>query len=130
LRRHVSVRPAFNHEHTGAATASAASPQIKYQPSPNEEEVEIDFTPPFKRISMCSGLEEVLNCKLPALDDPAADDALRALLKKHEVELTPPHTTARMLDALVGEFLEGEAARRLRRRLKREAQRVCARVHV
>jgi lysyl-tRNA synthetase, class II len=82
--------------------------QIKYQPSPNEEEVEIDFTPPFKRISMCSGLEEVLNCKIPQLDDPQADDILRALLAEHEVELAPPHTTARMLDALVGEFLEGE----------------------
>ena len=56
---------------------------------------------------MCSGLEEVLGVKLPALDDPGADDFLRELMKKHEVDLTPPHTTARMLDALVGEFLEG-----------------------
>jgi lysyl-tRNA synthetase, class II len=57
---------------------------------------------------MCSGLEEVLKCKIPQLDDPQADDILRALLAEHEVELAPPHTTARMLDALVGEFLEGE----------------------
>ena len=28
--------------------------------------VEIDFTPPFRRISMVSGLEEALNVKLPA----------------------------------------------------------------
>ena len=58
---------------------------------------------------MCSGLEEVLQCKIPQLDDPQADDILRALLAQHEVELAPPHTTARMLDALVGEFLEGKS---------------------
>lgn len=28
--------------------------------------VDIDFTPPFRRISMCSGLEEALDMKLPA----------------------------------------------------------------
>ncbi len=28
--------------------------------------VDIDFTPPFRRISMCAGLEEALNVKLPA----------------------------------------------------------------
>lgn len=27
--------------------------------------VDIDFTPPFRRISMCAGLEEALDCKLP-----------------------------------------------------------------
>lgn len=28
--------------------------------------MDIDFTPPFRRISMCAGLEEALNVKLPA----------------------------------------------------------------
>eukprot|EP00611_Tribonema_gayanum_P020012 TRINITY_DN3578_c0_g1_i1.p1 TRINITY_DN3578_c0_g1~~TRINITY_DN3578_c0_g1_i1.p1 ORF type:complete len:840 (-),score=319.07 TRINITY_DN3578_c0_g1_i1:276-2795(-) len=91
---------------SGMVKNICGSYKIKYQPSPNEEEVEIDFTPPFKRVSMVSGLEEILKVKMPALDDPNADTVLRGLIKEHAIELPPPHTTARMLDALVGEFLE------------------------
>lgn len=80
--------------------------KIKYAPKPGANEVEIDFTPPFKRISMMDGLEEAMNVKLPALDDPDVDEKLSALLKKHELECAPPHTTARLLDTFVGEFLE------------------------
>jgi len=79
---------------------------IKYSPKPGAAEVEIDFTPPFKRISMMDGLEEAMKVKLPALDDPEIDEKLSALLKKHELECAPPHTTARLLDTFVGEFLE------------------------
>jgi len=79
---------------------------IKYSPKPNAPEVEIDFTPPFKRVSMMEGLEEAMNTKLPALDDPDIDEKLVALLKEYELECAPPHTTARLLDELVGEFLE------------------------
>ena len=80
--------------------------KIQYSPKPGAPEVEIDFTPPFKRISMMEGLEEKMGVKLPELDDPEIDAKLLELLKKHELECTPPHTTARLLDTLVGEFLE------------------------
>lgn len=80
--------------------------KIKYAPKPGMDEVEIDFTPPFKRISMMEGLEEAMNCKLPALDDPEIDEKLLVLMAKHELECSPPHTTARLLDTFVGEFLE------------------------
>jgi lysyl-tRNA synthetase class 2 len=80
--------------------------KIKYSPKPGMDEVEIDFTPPFKRISMMEGIEEAANCKLPELDDPDVDKKLLELLAKHNLECTPPHTTARLLDTLVGEFLE------------------------
>jgi lysyl-tRNA synthetase class 2 len=79
---------------------------IRYSPKPGAPEVEIDFTPPFKRISMMEGLEEAMQCKLPALDDPEVDAKLQQLLEEKGVECNPPHTTARMLDALVGEYLE------------------------
>jgi lysyl-tRNA synthetase class 2 len=82
--------------------------KIKYSPKPGMDEVEIDFTPPFKRISMMAGLEEKMNVKLPALDDPDVDIKLFALLKRHELECSPPHTTARLLDTFVGEFLEND----------------------
>ena len=80
--------------------------KIKYSPKPGMEEVEIDFKPPFKRISMMEGLEEAMKVKFPALDDPEVDAKLIKLLEKHELECVPPQTTARLLDTLVGEFLE------------------------
>jgi lysyl-tRNA synthetase, class II len=82
--------------------------KITYQPKPGQPEVEIDFTPPFKRISMMEGLEERMKCKLPDLDDPECEKKLVALLAQHGLECTPPHTSARLLDTLVGEFLESE----------------------
>lgn len=80
--------------------------KIKYSPKPGAPEVEIDFTPPFRRISMMEGLEEAMKIKLPALDDEDVDIKLFQILRKFELECTPPHTTARLLDTLVGEFLE------------------------
>lgn len=79
---------------------------IQYSPKPGQPEVSIDFTPPFKRIPMMEGLNEAMNTTLPALDDPDIDAKLVALLGKHELECAPPHTTARLLDTFVGEFLE------------------------
>ena len=80
--------------------------KIKYQPKPNAEEVEIDFTPPFRRISMIEGIEEKIGRRLPALDDPRAEAELGAILEEFDLECAPPLTTARLLDTLVGEFLE------------------------
>ena len=80
--------------------------KIKYSPKPGHPEVEIDFTPPFKRISMMEGLEEAMKTKLPELDDPEIEEKLIAILAEHNLECTPPQSTARLLDTLVGEFLE------------------------
>jgi lysyl-tRNA synthetase class 2 len=82
--------------------------KINYSPKPGAPEVEIDFTPPFKRISMMDGLEEKMKCKLPELDDPDIDKKLFAIMKSHNLECSPPHTTARVLDCFVGEFLESD----------------------
>jgi len=68
--------------------------------------MEIDFTPPFKRISMMEGLEEVLGVELPALGDPDIDEKLRVFLVAHKLTCEAPQTTARLLDTLVGAFLE------------------------
>jgi lysyl-tRNA synthetase, class II len=80
--------------------------KIKYSPKPGMDEVEIDFTPPFKRISMMEGLEEVMQTKLPALDDPECEKKLLQLLQERGLECNPPHSTSRLLDTLVGEYLE------------------------
>ncbi|ETN61063.1 lysyl-tRNA synthetase [Anopheles darlingi] len=95
---------------SGMVYAIHGSYKIKYHPEgPEGQEYEIDFTPPFKRISMISSLEEILKVKFPAADQlhtPAAVRFLDELCVKHEVECKPPRTAARLLDKLVGEYLE------------------------
>ncbi|KAG5311790.1 SYK ligase, partial [Acromyrmex insinuator] len=84
--------------------------KIEYHPDgPEGKACEIDFTPPFKRISMMTQLEEVLQVKLPEADQlntPTAIKFLSDLCDKHEIECPPPRTSARLLDKLVGEFIE------------------------
>lgn len=76
---------------------------------PEAEPIEIDFTPPWRRISMVSGLEEVLQVTFPEdLESPEAREMLTELVQKHNVNCPPPHTPARLLDKLVGEFLEAQ----------------------
>lgn len=84
---------------------------IDYHPNGQGTEpcYKVDFTPPFKRVHMWEGLEEALKCKLPlpnTLHTPEARDTLDALCKKHNVDCSEPRTAARLLDKLVGEFLE------------------------
>jgi len=84
--------------------------QVTYHPDgPDGEAVTIDFTPPFKRVNMIPALEEILKVQFPKpteLSTPEANKFLSDLCEKHGVECTPPRTTARLLDKLVGEFLE------------------------
>ncbi|XP_012539571.1 lysine--tRNA ligase isoform X1 [Monomorium pharaonis] len=84
--------------------------KIQYHPDgPEGKAYEIDFTPPFKRISMIKTLEEVLQVKLPDADQlntATANKFLSDLCEKHEIECPPPRTSARLLDKLVGEFIE------------------------
>lgn len=82
--------------------------QITYHPDgPEGKEVAIDFTPPFRRISMVGGLEEALRVQLPKdLESEETRAFLIDLCAKHQVDCPAPKTTARLLDKLVGEFVE------------------------
>lgn len=82
--------------------------KIQYTPH-GCEPVEVDFTPPFRRISMVAGLEECLGVKIPSpLESDEANLFLQQLCKKHEVRCDAPLTTARLLDKLVGKYLESQ----------------------
>lgn len=87
---------------SGMVKAIHGSYKITYHPDgPEGEAVEIDFTPPFKRISMMKTLEEVLKVKLPQADQlntPEANQILSDICTKHEIECPPPRTAARLLD--------------------------------
>ncbi|VDD92537.1 unnamed protein product, partial [Enterobius vermicularis] len=70
---------------------------------------EVDFTPPFRRVNMYEGLQKVLGIEFPPpdqLDTPEVNAFFDKLAVEKEVECPPPRTTARLLDKLVGEFLE------------------------
>lgn len=90
---------------------------VTYHPNgADSEPVHIDFSPPFKRISMVAGLEERLRVKLsePSFTIPAdmeSDETRKFLDDLHvrlEVDCEEPRTTARLLDSLVGEYIEPE----------------------
>jgi lysyl-tRNA synthetase, class II len=67
----------------------------------------IDFTPPFKRYSMIETLEEKLNVKFPIdLYSDETTQFLKDLLNKLNLKCGEPLTTVRLLDKLVGEYIE------------------------
>ncbi|XP_055845144.1 lysine--tRNA ligase isoform X2 [Episyrphus balteatus] len=95
---------------SGMVKAVHGSYKITYHPDgPEGEAQEIDFTPPFKRVSMIKTLEEKLNVKFPCpttLHTKETADFLSKLCIKHQVECPAPRTAARLLDKLVGDFIE------------------------
>lgn len=85
--------------------------KIQYHPEGRDSDVvmELDFTPPFRRVDMMGELERVLETKLPDpknLDSAESVKTLSDLCEKHQVECPPPRTSARLLDKLVGHFIE------------------------
>ncbi|KAI9482007.1 lysyl-tRNA synthetase [Coemansia sp. RSA 989] len=79
---------------------------------PEEPPLVIDFTPPFRRISMIEGLEQALGVKFPPaveLHTAETNQFLSDLCAKHEIDCSAPRTNARLLDKLVGEFIEVQA---------------------
>ncbi|KIJ49545.1 hypothetical protein M422DRAFT_27908 [Sphaerobolus stellatus SS14] len=69
----------------------------------------LNFQRPWKRFDMIETLEEKLNVKFPPGESLHTDEAnqfLRALCEKHNVTCSEPRTNARLLDKLVGEYIE------------------------
>lgn len=73
------------------------------------EEYKVNWAAPWRRIEMIPTLEEITGEKFPPANQLHTNETgefLKKLLKKMNVECTPPLTNVRMLDTLVGEFLE------------------------
>lgn len=74
-------------------------------------EFTINWEAPWPRIDMITGLEKATGEKFPPNDQLHTEETnefLRKVLKKMNVECTPPLTNTRMIDTLVGEFLESQ----------------------
>ncbi|KAJ6127110.1 lysyl-tRNA synthetase [Penicillium sp. IBT 18751x] len=69
----------------------------------------INWKAPWRRIEMIPALEEATGEKFPPgteLHTQETNEFLKKILKKMNVECAPPLTNARILDKLVGEFIE------------------------
>jgi lysyl-tRNA synthetase class 2 len=86
------------------------STTLTYQPEGKDgKEHTLDFSRPWKRYDMIETLEEKLGVKFPpgeTLHSEEANVFLREICKKHNVECSEPRTNARLLDKLVGEYIE------------------------
>lgn len=73
------------------------------------ETYEVNWARPWKRVEMMPALEAACGEPFPPGDQLHTEETnvfLRRILAKMKVECTPPLTNARMLDKLVGEFIE------------------------
>ncbi|KAI4154139.1 MAG: hypothetical protein LQ340_001875 [Diploschistes diacapsis] len=73
------------------------------------ETYHVNWSAPWKRIQMIPALEEACGEKFPPgeqLHTAETGEFLKKMLSKMEIECSPPLTNARMLDKLVGEFIE------------------------
>jgi lysyl-tRNA synthetase, class II len=76
------------------------------------EEYEVNWEKPWRRVEMIPALEEATGEKFPPGDQLHTDETnqfLRRILKKLNLDATPPLTNARIIDHLVGEFIESTA---------------------
>ncbi|KAK5935290.1 hypothetical protein CgunFtcFv8_020665 [Champsocephalus gunnari] len=84
--------------------------KVTYHPDgPEGKAFEIDFTPPFRRLSMTGDLEKIMGVKFPPTDSYDSEETRKffdELCAKKGVECPSPRTTARLLDKLVGDYLE------------------------
>ncbi|KZT04184.1 lysyl-tRNA synthetase [Laetiporus sulphureus 93-53] len=90
---------------TGGKTTLQYHPEGK----DNDKVYELEFKRPWKRYDMIETLEEKLGVKFPpgeTLHTEEANKFLRDLCQKHNVECSEPRTNTRLLDKLVGEFIE------------------------
>ncbi|XP_071700336.1 lysine--tRNA ligase-like [Rutidosis leptorrhynchoides] len=69
--------------------------------------IEIDFTPPFRRISMIKELEKIADLRIPKdLESEEARQYLADACTKFHINCSPPQTTPRLLHKLVEHFVE------------------------
>lgn len=98
---------------SGLVKAVTGGYKIKYHPDGKDveggREFEIDFSTPWKRFDMIKELESKLGVPFPKADELHTEKArlfLSNLAEKHNVDCSEPRTSARLIDKLVGDFIE------------------------
>ncbi|CAB1339434.1 unnamed protein product [Coregonus sp. 'balchen'] len=110
MNLYMRIAPELYHKVTWMVKHITGGYKVKYHPEgPEGQTCEIDFTPPFRRVSLTHDLEKEMGVKFPAADTYDSDETRKffdELCAQKGVECPPPRTTARLLDKLVGDFLE------------------------
>ncbi|KAI9738783.1 MAG: lysyl-tRNA synthetase [Cirrosporium novae-zelandiae] len=73
------------------------------------EELHVNWKGPWKRVDIISTLEEATGEKFPPATELHTDETnafLKRVLEKCKIECSPPQTSARIIDKLIGEFIE------------------------
>lgn len=76
------------------------------------EEYKVNWARPWRRVEMIPALEEATGEKWPPANElhtKETNEFLKGILKKVKVDCSEPRTNARMIDKLVGEFIEETA---------------------
>ncbi|KAL8271326.1 hypothetical protein Esti_004765 [Eimeria stiedai] len=84
--------------------------KIPFHPEgPGGPEVELDFTPPFRRLSFLEEIEKRAHVTLPRpLNGESCLQCLQRLMVEHEIQLPNPLTPAKALDAVGAHFVESQ----------------------
>ncbi|XP_057952108.1 lysine--tRNA ligase, cytoplasmic isoform X2 [Malania oleifera] len=93
---------------SGMVKELTGSCKVKYHANGlDKDPIEIDFTPPFRRIDMIDELEKMAKLSIPKdFSSEETNKYLADACAKFDIKCPPPQTTARLLDKLVGHFLE------------------------
>ncbi|CAG9473146.1 lysine--tRNA ligase, putative [Plasmodium vivax] len=76
---------------------------------PEKDPVEIDFTPPYPKVSIVEELEKLTNTKLEQpYDSPETINKMINLIKENKIEMPNPPTAAKLLDQLASHFIENK----------------------
>jgi len=93
---------------SGLVKAIHGSYKIKLHPEEGQE-IEVDFTPPFRRFRMLQDLEKELGVSFGSYENLSSPETLKQLIElcdANGVECPPPKNASRLLDKLVGHVLE------------------------
>lgn len=93
---------------SGMVKAITGSYKTKFH-TQHGEVYEVNWEKPWRRVEMIPELERCTGAKFPPgteLHTEETNAFLKDLLRKHKIDCSPPQTNARMLDKLVGEFIE------------------------
>nr|CAB3257872.1 lysine--tRNA ligase [Phallusia mammillata] len=95
---------------SGMVKQITGSYKLAYHPDgPDGEVYEVDYSPPFQRLRMLPDLEKEIGMELPKateLHTEGARQRLDDICKKLGVDCSTPRTASRLLDKLVGDYLE------------------------
>ncbi|KAI4836298.1 lysine--tRNA ligase [Plasmodium brasilianum] len=76
---------------------------------PDKDAIEIDFTPPYPKVSIIEELEKMTNTKLEQpFDSVQTIEKMINIIKIHKIELPNPPTAAKLLDQLASHFIENK----------------------